>query len=265
MKFGRHATSTESASKGVLFLSGALNPTALAAAARRASLAAALSLASAASAAAAAAAAAAARTAATATERESNSSSEQDDETSSSPSPSSSADQQPKPVDHSIDNWFMVPYTMIVACDCQPVPIGPCATRPPHSYHGSWHDESGRLFLRLVGRNISSGRMWASSIVRALTLMEGIDRVLSMGCDMFRLNLDSYALIPLSVIERFVLLYHDCDFATDHRPYDATRHCHLDVQKFASDTVHRRVVVHQVRANPHYYLNQFVSEKRGGL
>lgn len=129
-------------------------------------------------------------------------------------------------------------------------------------YHGTPPTAPPSL-ARVVEVFAAVGRLWAQ--VLPLTLIEGIDRVLSMGCDMFQLNLDSCALISLSVIERFVLLHHDCDFATDHRPYDASRHCHLEVQKFASDTVHRRVVVHQVRANPRYYLNRFVSEKRGGL
>ncbi len=142
--------------------------------------------------------------------------------------------------------------TILVAADQPDVAFRYCGTPPT----------APPSLARIVEVFAAVGRLWAR--VSPLTLIANIDRVLSMGCDMFRLNLDSYALIPLSVIERFVLLHHDCDFATDHRAYDAVRHCHLDVQKFASDTIHRRVVVHQVM-NPNYYLNRFVSEKRGGL
>jgi hypothetical protein len=187
MPFGRFAKSAKSARRGTPYSSGVHHPSAIAAAAAAASAAAAavalasasaaaavVSAAAAASAAATAAAAAAAEalaTAAVGAEIEPNSSSEPDNgepQFSSSSSSSSSVAHQQRPVDYSIDNWFVSPFTMVTACDCQPVPIGPMdESRSPHAYHEDWHHECGRLMLRLGGRNLSSGCTRASSSVRA--------------------------------------------------------------------------------------------------
>lgn len=126
-------------------------------------------------------------------------------------------------------------------------------------YHGV-EPTTPSLMARVLDVFEAVGVVWAR--VTLMTVVHDVDLVRSMGCELVRLDLTTHTFIPLIAIERFVLLHHNCELPSNRIPFDSATHCRLALRTCAANTNPRRVILHNVAANPIFIVNRFVSEKR---